>query len=330
MKNNYLRKNSILKSTFLGFLFVFSSSTIIAQNDYSVTSIPYQVYSATAAVQGTNDDTFSAPISLGFDFDFYGNLYNQVNVSTNGYISFTPQIGGTSSPWSFNTTIPNATFPVKNAFLGCFHDMNNSNSEGTITYSVIGSAPYRKLVVLFNNQSHFSCTTSKSTFQMVLYETLNIMDVQLIDKQVCSTWNAGNAVTGIINQTGLLAVTPLNRNTSGWTAFHEAWRFQRPFPTNTYLFAKCDDNTDGFVSFNLQVVQNDLLATNPTAVSFYSNESDAVSQINAFTDLNYTNLSLNTETIYANSNGEIKTVLLRVVDCTIDYDAAPDPAVTTS
>ncbi|WP_309640339.1 T9SS type A sorting domain-containing protein [Flavobacterium sp.] len=316
MKNNYLTITSVFKGAFL---LLFSMATQ-AQSDYSVVAIPYQIYTATSAVQGTNDDTFSAPIPLGFDFDFYGSTYSQVNVSTNGYISFTPQTLGGFSPWAYNQTIPSATFEVKNAFLGCFHDMNNSDAQGNITYSIVGSAPYRKMVVLFDNQSQFSCgSAAKSTFQMVLYETLNIMDVQLVDKQVCTGWNSGNAVTGIIDQTGLLAVTPPDRNTSAWTAYHEGWRFQRPISTNSYLFAKCDDDADGFVSFNLQVVQHDLSPTDLSLVSFYSNESDAISQTNAFTNLNYTNTT-NTETIYANANGEIKTVVLRVVDCANDYD----------
>jgi hypothetical protein len=319
MKNNYLTTNSVLK---IAFLLLFSMATQ-AQNDYAVSSIPYQVYTATVPVQGTLDDTFSAPISLGFDFYFYGAIYNLVNVSTNGYISFSPQTQGTYSPWACTTTIPNADFPVKNAFLGCYHDLDNSNAQGTITYAVIGSTPYRRLVVLFDNQSHFQapqCTNVKSTFQMILYETLNILDVQLIDKQVCTTWNGGNAVTGIINDTGLFAVTAPNRNTSSWTAFHEGWRFQRPINTSNYLFAKCDDDADGLVSFNLQVVQNDLAVANPSAVSFYENELDAISLTNALTNLTYTNTTANYQTIYANNNGEIKSVILRVIDCDNDYD----------
>ncbi len=80
---------------------------------------------------------------------------------------------------------------------------------------------------------------------------------------------------------------------------------------DTYLFAKCDDNTDGFVNFNLQVVQNDLSAANPTVVSFYNNQADANSQTNALTNLNYTNITASMETLYANVNGDIKTIVSR-------------------
>ncbi len=316
MKNNYLPNFASIKIVVL----LFFSIHLQAQNDYTVSAIPHQVYVGSIPVQGTSDDTFSAPIPLGFDFYFYGGMYNQVNVSTNGYISFNPQAQGTNSPWSFNTTIPNANFPVKNAFFGCYHDLNNSNAEGTITYTILGSAPYRRLVVLFDNQSHFSCTALKSSFQMILYETLNILDVQLIEKEVCNSWNGGNAVTGIIDATGLIAYTPVNRNTGQWTAFQEGWRFQRPINTESYLFAKCDDDTDGFVSFNLQVSQNDLSPGNPAVVAFYNTESDAVSQINPLTGLIYTNTIANMQTIYANVNGAIKSVELRVIDCANDYD----------
>lgn len=96
MKNNYLTTNFVLNVAFL-LLFSFSTS---AQNDYAVLPIPFQVYTATVPVQGTLDDTFSAPISLGFDFYFYGAIYNLVNVSTNGYIIFSPQTQGTYSPWA--------------------------------------------------------------------------------------------------------------------------------------------------------------------------------------------------------------------------------------
>ena len=316
MKYNYLP----IKLPFRALVLVFLTYSIQAQNDYSVSPIPYQIYTATSPVQGTFDDTFSAPIPLGFDFYFYGGMYNQVNVSTNGYISFNPQPQGTTSPWAFSTAIPNADFPVKNAFLGCYHDLNNANAEGTITYAVIGSAPYRRLVVLFDNQSHFSCTALKSTFQMILYETLNVLDVQLIDKDVCASWNNGNAVTGIIDASGLMAYTPVGRNTGPWTAFHEGWRFKQPINLSSYLFAKCDDDADGYVSFNLQVAQNDLSSADPLLVSFYESESDAISQTNALSNLIYTNTTANMQTIYANINGEVKSVVLRVIACTNDYD----------
>lgn len=319
MKNNYL-----LKNVMLAVLCLFGLEAVA---QYTVTPIPSQQYTATLPVAFTQDDMYSAAIPLNFDFDFFGNTYNQVMVSTNGYVNFDLANASSFSPWSFNGTIPNASFPVKNSFLGCYHDMNNQDGDGTITFGSTGSAPYRKFVVIYDNNSHFQCNSAaKTTLQMVLYETLNIMDSQIIQKDLCATWNNGNAVVGVINSNGLVAFTPPGRNTSQWTATNEGWRFAPALMADRYDFVKCDDDTDGFVSFDLQVAQNDLWPANPGSVTFHATEGDAIGQTGALSTT-YTNTA-NAQTIYANVNGEIVSVVLRVVDCNNDFDgdsvATPD------
>lgn len=311
MKNNYLLKNFVLLAiSFFG---------LKAAAQYTVTPIPHQAYAPGLSVSFTQDDTYSEIIPLTFEFNYFGNTYNQVVVSTNGYINFDTVDAGYFSPWSFQTTIPNAAFPVKNSFLGCYHDINNQDGQGTVTYSVEGSAPYRKFIVIFDNNSQFSCDDlAKTSMQMILYETLNIMDSQIIEKDLCATWNNGNAVVGVINSDGLVAFTPPGRNTSAWETVNEGWRFSPGIVTNRYNFVKCDDDNDGFATFNLGVAQNDLWAANPAAVTFHATESDAIGQTGALSAI-YTN-TVNSETIYANVNGAIYSVVLRVVDCNNDFD----------
>jgi hypothetical protein len=317
MINNYLTTKSA-RNIVLAMLIC---SFKLAAQEYAVMPIPYQIYSADMAVQGTQDDHCSNLIPLGFNFNFYGNIYNQVVVSTNGYIDFRSEMANGFSPFSFGSqTIPNVFFPVKNSILGCYQDLNNSNGEGTITYGITGVAPYRKFVVLFDNNSLFACNASKSSFQMILYETLNTIDVQLIDKQVCASWGGGNTVTGIINGAGDAGISPEGRNTGSWTAFHEGWRFTKYNSSSAYLFAKCDDDTDGLVSFNLNVVKNDLLPAEPGLVKLFPTEVDALALTNEIVDLNYTNSIAFDEVLYANSNGAIVKVQLRVLDCANDYD----------
>lgn len=311
MKNNYLSK-------IYGALLLLTAFTGHAQ--YTVSPIPHQAYTATLPVSFTEDDTFSAVIPLGFDFTFFGTTYNSLNISTNGYVEFGGSYAqGSVSPWAFNAPIPSPTFDIKKSFLGCYHDMNNQDAGGTITYGITGTAPYRKFVVIYNNNSHFQCGASaKTSTQMILYETLNILDSQIIEKQVCATWNGGVAVVGVIDQTGLVAITAPGRNTSVWTAFHEGWRFTPETQAGRYDFAKCDDDNDGIVNFDLQVAQNDLWAANPAGVTFHLSEAAAMDQTGAIS-LNYTNTA-NAETIYANANGQIIAVSLRVVGCDNDYD----------
>jgi hypothetical protein len=288
-----------------------------SQSNYEVNPIPFQQYTGNLATLSTNDDMCSPLINLPFSFNFYGNVYNQITISTNGYIDFRSTSANAFSPWNFNLTIPNASFQVKNSILGAYHDMDNSNAQGTITYGTYGTAPNRKFVVYYNNNSLFSsvCNSSHSSFQIILFEANSIIDVQLIDKQTCPTWNGGNSVTGLIDLTGTQAITPPNRNTSSWTAFHEGWRFSRPNFYSNYSFVKCDDDTDGIVPFDLTVAQNDLF-TATSNVTFY--EDSQLSNV-ITNPIAYTNIS-NPQTIYAAGNGIIKSVILYVIDCSVDYD----------
>ena len=115
---------------------------------YQVTPIPFKAYVANNAnILNTLDDTHSNPLNLPFDFNFFDINYNTYRISTNGYMIFNAT--NNFSPWSFNLTIPNASFPVKNAILGCYHDMDNGNGQGQITYSTIGAAPFRKHIIIF-------------------------------------------------------------------------------------------------------------------------------------------------------------------------------------
>lgn len=291
------------------------SFQINAQSNYAVTAIPFVQYQATSATLATQDDRCSALIPIPFSFDFYGVTYNQLVISTNGYIDFRTSSANAASPFAFSQTIPNTSFPVKNSILGAFADLNNSNAEGSITYGEYGTAPYRKFVVYFDNNSFFSCTARKSSFQMILSETSNTIDVQLIDKQVCSS-TSGRTVTGLINADGTMGIAAPGRNTGVWTALNEGWRFYRPNYFANYSFVRCDDDTDGFQSFNLNTVANDLSGGNSAAYSFYLDPAMTVSIADPSA---FTNLS-NPQTIYASGNGMVRPIVLSVVDCATDFD----------
>lgn len=313
MKKFYPFKNFML-SAFIGL-------SAVASGQYSVSPIPHQVYVGTLPVEGTFDDVFSQPLQLPFSFQFYGVGHEQVFVGTNGQISFNQETAGAYAPWSFNLTIPNASFPSKNAILGPMHDMNNSDAQGVITYGISGNAPYRKFVIIFDNQSHYSCNANaKSSFQIILHETTNIVDVQIIEKELCATWQGGVAVLGVINADGTQATAAPGRNTGAWTAFEEGWRFNPGTGFGSYRFVKCDDDNDGFETFDLTVAQNDLLASNPSAVSFYETASDAAMQVNAV-GLSYSNVMAGGQTMYASVDGQVVSFTLQVLDCTPDYDA---------
>jgi|GEM_PF-726746 len=320
MENNYLSKviSSFLKVIPIALLAIASKSN--AQT-YTVDAIPFQTYSAVVAVQETPDDRYSPQITLPFTFKFYENSYERIVISTNGYIDFRTDLAGFRTEWDLlGLTVPDVNFQTKNSILGAYHDLNNEDAVGSITMGTVGFAPYRKFVVMFTNNPHFSCDAVLSSFQMILYETTNIIDVQIIDKPVCMAWEQGAAVTGLINISGREGITPPGRNTGSWTAFHEGWRFRRTESLSAYSYTKCDANADGFEIFNLNVAQNDLWPTNPSGVHFYSSEANATSETGAL-NLTYTNTTANKQTIYANINQQVKQIILSTVDCANDFDA---------
>ncbi|MBT8310365.1 MAG: T9SS type B sorting domain-containing protein [Flavobacteriaceae bacterium] len=169
------------------------------------------------------DDRWSQPIDLSFEFCFFGDTYDQVVIGANGLLTFDVGLAGQFCPWSFSDSVPSANLPL-NAIFGAYHDIDPSVC-GNIEYFILGSAPSRQFVVNFVNTCQFSCNDLESSQQIILYESSNNIDVNIIDKPTCATWNNGNAVIGVQNFDGSLGFTPPDRNTGPWTASNESWRF---------------------------------------------------------------------------------------------------------
>lgn len=206
---------------------------------YTVSSVPYAPPAAfnagTQLLIGT-DDIWGPVINLGFNFCFYGNMYNQAIVGANGLISFDVAEANQYCEWAFTASIPDPTL-YPNSIMGAYHDIDPSYG-GEIRYALLGAAPCRTLVVNFDDIPHFDCncgffgSCSRTTQQIVIYETTNVIEVYIEQKQTCSSWNDGNAVIGIQDATGTNGITPPGRNTGPWTANNEGWRFTPSGPPN--------------------------------------------------------------------------------------------------
>ena len=120
---------------------------------------------------------------------------------------------------------------------GVAHDIDPSVG-GEINFMILGSAPQRQFVVNYTAVPLFSvaCNELTSTSQIILYESSNVIDVNIIDKPICPTWNDGLAVVGIQNMDDTIAYTPTNRNMGAWEASNESWRFSPSLGNPNYLF----------------------------------------------------------------------------------------------
>ncbi|CAD7812522.1 hypothetical protein CHRY9390_02525 [Chryseobacterium aquaeductus] len=195
---------------------------------YAVTPEVYG--SAIPLNQGTSinanfDDLFAVKLDLPFSFCFFNQNFNALVVGSNGMVTFDlSQLGNINYPNVFWQN-PNASLP-KNSIFGVYHDMVFANGDSSeIYYSTVGTAPYRKFVINFYDGRVAGCT-DRSSSQIVLHETTNIVEV-FVDKKLtpCSTRKFENALIGIMNNDGSLGYSPASRNTGNWQSLQEAFRF---------------------------------------------------------------------------------------------------------
>ncbi len=203
---------------------VFGALGASAQN-YTVTQLPFAMASS-AGVPVTNmiDDAVYGPFPIGFDFCFYGNVYTEFYIGSNGWVSFSP---GQPGSWQVGATIPSASASYcKNCIMAPFEDWYPSlNSSTNVYYETRGVSPCRQLVVTFLDIGLFQCTSSIGTFQVILYETTNLIDNHLLSKPTCTSWQGGNSIHGLHNITGTVAAVVNNRNAVSFSTNQETWRF---------------------------------------------------------------------------------------------------------
>lgn len=217
--------------------------TLNQPTNYSVSSIPYSPpYQYTCLqnpVSVNIDDVWSPVINLPFNFCFYGVNYNKCLIGSNGVITFntsgTGYTPGGYSGWSFTNNLPSTSLFL-NTIFGVYHDIDPSKG-GQVGWELITlNTGCRALVASWNDIPMYSstCNSQLYTGMIVLYENTNVIEVYIKEKNVCGTWNDGNAVVGIQNAAGNAAIVAPNRNSTdtNWTVTNEAWRFT---PTGTSL-----------------------------------------------------------------------------------------------
>ena len=178
-----------------------------------------------------SDDAHDTVVAIGFPFTFYGNVYNYLVISGNGYVTFDTSFANSYSPWAINSPIPNPGSQPENAIMAPWHDLN-TGVGGQVYYGMSGIAPNRFFIITWCQVPMFSCTSDLGTQQIILYEGNNKIEIFIEEKPLCLTWNGGAAVQGLVDATSTNAdivtdpTTGLARNFPlPWTATNEGWEF---------------------------------------------------------------------------------------------------------
>lgn len=177
------------------------------------------------------DDEVSSALSIGFNFRFYGNLYTEFYISSNGFITFSDnQDDGCCS----GQTLPDTSEP-NNLIAYDWTDINPEEG-GTIRYTTIGTAPNRVAIIDFEGVHYYDTTPDATTTQIKLFEGTNRIEIH-----GTSTFDAGNDKTqGIENSDGTLAVAVPGRNESVWATTNDYVAF---IPTNGGVYDNCGIDT---------------------------------------------------------------------------------------
>ncbi len=271
--------NQILRSFFLlAILAATKISTVTAQvniiqNDTAVCSGVTLTFNATNPATGiattpfARTDSFSSVINIGFPFTFYGNTYTQCVISSNGFISFNTALANTASPFVGFTTSPGAAVPIPgnptvlNTVMGNYG--HYITGGGGITYSATGAAPNRRFVVTFCSVPFFDCPATITSFQMVLFETSNIIELNTTFKGICPTNSSVvPTIQGVQNATGTFADGVPGRNyPNPWTASRDTRRFT-PVTATSYTITSVPYNNitiAGNSNFTWYTLPNNIL-----------------------------------------------------------------------
>ena len=130
--------------------------------------------SATAASIPLGDDQQSAAVDIGFSFSFYGEVFEQVRIGSNGFLSF--QSNDQSGGFAGQCPLPMVGGPDL-AIYGFYQDLDPSeDTSGPIYFDTIGETPNQMFVATWDAVEVFQKEGSESdpvTFQIVLYEGSN-------------------------------------------------------------------------------------------------------------------------------------------------------------
>lgn len=155
------------------------------------------LYQGTVAVEGYSYKKSFGPFNIGFTFSFFGVEQTQFFISTSGLITF-----GAGSTATANVAIPAPAAP--NNYIAPFWDNLAVDEFGSIMYTTIGASPNRKCIIQFRNIGFYSPSSQLGSFQVILYESTNRIQVQyrLIVDPFSARSGGGSATIGIENGSG--------------------------------------------------------------------------------------------------------------------------------
>jgi hypothetical protein len=181
------------------------------------------VGTGTSVLQGTDDSV--VPLTLPFTFQFYGQPYNMVCVSSNGAMYLINNANGCGAPNDFANTDLTVAPPPNDppALLPFWTDLTfQVPGAGSVFYQTLGTAGKRRFVVQWSNAFPQRSQTPVN-FEVVLFESTNSILFQ---------YQNVNLGQGDPNSSGAHATVGIH-NTGGLQSGQQiAWSYDAPVLTD--------------------------------------------------------------------------------------------------
>lgn len=174
--------------------------------------------SGTGTALSLADDQLSSPISIGFDFPFYGSEFSSVKICSNGFLSFTT----TATAYS-NTTIPLSSEP--NNILAVFWDDLLPDAGGIIYY--YNDPVLKRFIVQYNNVQKIN--SERSTYEVILH-----YDGSIVYQYKDMKGTLDQCTVGIEDSSGTVGSLAVF-NTTSYTAIKNSHAIEFYPPENGWL-----------------------------------------------------------------------------------------------
>ncbi len=198
------------------------ADSLVNVGNYTGGGIIYAPIAGTGTSVSLADDQLSGAINIGFPFNFYLNSYNNVYISSNGFLTFDPTA---DDGCCTGQLIPDATSP-NNLIAFAWNDLN-PELGGTIEYFTVGSAPNRRFIVNFTNIQHYP-GGNPVTSQIQLHEGIGVIEIHTTNMPS----DGSNHTMGLENASGNAATYVTERNSQIWSTSNEGIQFIPPNNTS--------------------------------------------------------------------------------------------------
>ena len=165
-------------------LLFFSFSAMANAPTFTIGTDPIIDITGTGTGLSLGDDNMSGMKPIGFDFEFYGQTFDEVNISMNGFFTFQNNFSVSRSRNYRSETLPATSFnySVFPAWSDFIRRSSGNQSPYIQTFGQTSDTD-QYFVVMWDNVSEYS-NGLKSTFQAILYETTNEISFRYEDLRI--------------------------------------------------------------------------------------------------------------------------------------------------